>query len=207
MQLHDVRVKAAELGADLPDDLIAIDLAVSAFKLHPMQRPKISKMLARGAELDYLIYWRQDRFVRRLFPDFANMIAWASKHGVKLISATEQLGDPTVYAEQMVPVLRAWLGEGENRSIQERTGCELPSGREAVIALVGVSGSRAGDLRDCRSFRTSRCAGIVCRRVRLLPRAGPDVVRRRDQERAAVPGELTRVCCSAAGVGSTSGSG
>jgi DNA invertase Pin-like site-specific DNA recombinase len=48
------------------------------------------------------------------------MIAWASRHNVKLISATEQLGDPTVYAEQMVPVLRAWLGEGESRSIQER---------------------------------------------------------------------------------------
>lgn len=120
VQLHDMRVKAAELGADLPDDLIAIDLAAAAFKLHPMQRPKISKVVARGAELDYLIYWRQDRFVRRLFPDFADMIAWASRHNVKLISATGQLGDPTVYAEQMVPVLRAWLGEGESRSIQER---------------------------------------------------------------------------------------
>ena len=73
-----------------------------------MKRPKISKVLARGAELDYLIYWPQDRFVRRLFPDFADMISRASGHGVKLVSATEQLGDPAVYAEQMVPVLRAW---------------------------------------------------------------------------------------------------
>jgi hypothetical protein len=47
VQLHDVRRKAAELGADLPDDLIAIDLAVSAFKVRPMKRPKISKVLAR----------------------------------------------------------------------------------------------------------------------------------------------------------------
>jgi hypothetical protein len=76
-----------------------------------MQRSKIS-VLAREAALDYLIHWRQDRFVRRLFPDFADMIAWASRHNVRLVSATEQPGDPTVYVEQMVPVLRAWLGEG-----------------------------------------------------------------------------------------------
>lgn len=72
-----------------------------------------------GARLSSLglIYWRQDHFIGRLFPDFADMLAWTIKHNVKLVCATGQLGDLIVFAEQIVAALRAWMGEGESRSI------------------------------------------------------------------------------------------
>jgi len=85
-----------------------------------MKRPKLGAWLSRPDDFEVLIYWRQDRFVRRVIPDFADVITWATKHGVKLVSATEELGDPTQHAELVLPFLKAWLGEGESRSISDR---------------------------------------------------------------------------------------
>ncbi len=69
----------------------AEDLDVSAFKIPPAKRPQIAKWLARASEYDEIIFWKTDRFVRRLFPDFADMVAWSLKHDVVLVSAEEQL--------------------------------------------------------------------------------------------------------------------
>ena len=38
-----------------------------------------------------MIIWRLDRFVRRTFPDWADMVSWAAEHGISLVSATEDL--------------------------------------------------------------------------------------------------------------------
>jgi len=99
---------------------VAQDLAVSAFHIHPLKRPALKAWFDRSAEYQVLIYWRQDRFVRRLVPDFTYMIAWASQRNIKLISATEDLGDPTEHATMLPAMLKAWLGEGESRSTSAR---------------------------------------------------------------------------------------
>lgn len=99
---------------------MVVDLAVSAFKIPPMERPKRGRWLKRPDDFEVLIYWRQDRLVRRVIPDFADMVAWAKTHNVRLVSATQNLGDPTQHAELVLPFLKARLGEGESRSISDR---------------------------------------------------------------------------------------
>ncbi len=119
MQGHAIRLEADGLGAELGG--IVEDPAVSAFKVHPMKRKKIGAFLREPPPgLAYLIYFKQDRFVRRVYPDFTDMVTWAREHKVKLISATEDLGDPTEHATMVVPFLKAWLGEGESISTGDR---------------------------------------------------------------------------------------
>jgi site-specific DNA recombinase len=148
-QRQDIEAKARELGADLIH--VAEDLAVSAFKIPPLQRPKLAEWLNRTDDYEILIYWKQDRFVRRLVPDFFQMIMWAQQHKIRLISATEPFGDPTQHAEQMVPIMHAWLGQGESENESQRmintqrylrevgrwTGGAVPFGYLAVPAPSG----------------------------------------------------------------------
>src|SRR6266700_6492358 len=82
-QRQDIEAKARELDADLIH--VAEDLAVSAFKIPPLRRPKLAEWLNRTDDYDILIYWKQDRFVRRLIPDFFQMIMWAQQHKIRLI--------------------------------------------------------------------------------------------------------------------------
>jgi len=116
-----IEEKAEALG--IPELDIVEDLATSAFRIHPLERPKLAVKLKDDEylrTLTHIIYFRQDRFVRRLLPDFVDMVMLASRHGLKLISATEDLGDPTEHAEMLGPLIKAWLGEGESRSTSAR---------------------------------------------------------------------------------------
>lgn len=77
---------------------IASDLSVSATAVPPWKRPELSWWLDdRAPDFDVLVFWRLDRFVRRV-GDLHEMIEWAERHGGKgLVSATEpfDLTSPT----------------------------------------------------------------------------------------------------------------
>ena len=88
-QRLEITARAAARGSEIIG--WAEDLDVSASKVHPMKRPELARWLARPAEFDELIFWRLDRLVRRVFPDFADMIKWSQEHDVALVSATEHL--------------------------------------------------------------------------------------------------------------------
>ena len=47
VQRHDIEAKAAALGAELVD--VVVDLAVSAFKIPPMDRPKLGPSMTLAA--------------------------------------------------------------------------------------------------------------------------------------------------------------
>lgn len=69
---------------------VAMDLSVSATAVPPWKRPELSRWLEdRAPTFDVIVFWRLDRFVRRV-GDLNRMIEWAEHHGGKrLVSATE----------------------------------------------------------------------------------------------------------------------
>ena len=56
-----------------------------------MRRPQLRQWFDRTDEYDEVIFWRLDRFVRRTFPDWADMVSWAAANQISLVSATEEL--------------------------------------------------------------------------------------------------------------------
>ena len=115
----------------------AEDRATSAFKIPPERRKQIKTWLDRPDDFDCLVYWRQDRLVRRA-RDFMGIVFWCQQHGKKLYSATEGLGDVTQHAGLLIEFITAWQSEGESlntsarvRSSQERLAREgrWPGGR------------------------------------------------------------------------------
>ncbi|MFC8091211.1 recombinase family protein [Streptomyces sp. NPDC057301] len=87
-QLEGCRSFCVSRGWDVVG--VAKDLSVSATAVPPWQRPELSRWLDdRAPEFDVIIFWRLDRFVRRV-GDLHRMIEWAERHGGKgLVSATE----------------------------------------------------------------------------------------------------------------------
>src|SRR5690242_2684356 len=60
---------------------VAMDLSVSATAVPPWRRPELSHWLDdRAPEFDLVVFWRLDRFVRRV-GDLNRMIEWAERHG------------------------------------------------------------------------------------------------------------------------------
>jgi site-specific DNA recombinase len=97
----------------------AIDRATSAFHVPPEKRQQIKGWLDRHDEFDCLVYWRQDRLVRRTV-DFIGIVDWCRNHGKKLYSATEGLGDVTQHAGLLIGFITAWQSEGESLSTSAR---------------------------------------------------------------------------------------
>jgi site-specific DNA recombinase len=97
----------------------AIDRATSAFKIPPERRKQIKEWLGRSDEYDCLVYWRQDRLVRRA-RDFMGIVFWCQENGKKLYSATEGLGDVTQHAGLLVGFITAWQAEGESLNTSAR---------------------------------------------------------------------------------------
>jgi site-specific DNA recombinase len=103
----------------------AQDDDISASKYHPMKRPALRKWLDRPEEYDEIIFWRADRFVRKV-RDLADMIDWSRKHRKGLVSATESfdLDDPTGQGEAMA-VLATLFAQMETRATSIRvTGAQ-----------------------------------------------------------------------------------
>jgi site-specific DNA recombinase len=104
-------------GIELVD--LAIDRAVSAFHVPPEKRKQIKAWLDRVDEYDCVVYWRQDRLVRRV-RDFMGMVYWCQQKDKKLYSATEGLGDVTQHAGMLLGFITAWQAEGESLNTSAR---------------------------------------------------------------------------------------
>ncbi|MFC1409822.1 recombinase family protein [Streptacidiphilus sp. N1-12] len=80
----DLRVLARERGIRVVG--VASDLNVSATKVPPWKRKQLGDWLHnRAPEFDVLLFWKLDRFVRRL-SDLSTMIDWCSRYGKNLAS-------------------------------------------------------------------------------------------------------------------------
>ncbi|MEU9169196.1 recombinase family protein [Streptomyces sp. NPDC048420] len=99
---------------------VARDLSVSATAVPPWKRPELSVWLDdRAPEFDVIVFWRLDRFVRRV-GDLHRMIEWAASHGGKgLVSATEPF-DLTSPEGKATATLIATCAQMEARAAAER---------------------------------------------------------------------------------------
>ena len=99
---------------------VAEDKATSAFKIPPDRRKFLRQWLdERSDDFDAIVYWRQDRLVRRTF-DFVGIVKWCRDKGKKLYSATEGLGDVTQHAGMLIGLITAWKDEGSSLDTSAR---------------------------------------------------------------------------------------
>ncbi|MEV1068148.1 recombinase family protein [Streptomyces sp. NPDC050263] len=99
---------------------VAEDLSVSATAVPPWKRPELSRWLdARAPEFDVIVFWRLDRFVRRV-GDLHEMIEWSERHGGKgLVSATEPF-DLTSSTGTETATMIATFAQMEAQAVAER---------------------------------------------------------------------------------------
>lgn len=99
----DLRIKAREIGCRIVG--IASDLNVSATKVPPWKRKQLGDWLTnRAPEFDVLMFWKLDRFVRRL-TDLSTMIDWCLKYGKNLVSKRDAIDLTTTAGKTMVSVI------------------------------------------------------------------------------------------------------
>lgn len=117
-QQEIIAAKARERGVEIVG--WARDDDISATKFAPSKRPELAKWLARPTEFDEVIFWRADRFVRKV-RDLVDMIDWSRKHGKGLVSATESfdLEDPTGQGEAMA-TMAALFAQMESKATSIR---------------------------------------------------------------------------------------
>jgi site-specific DNA recombinase len=125
---------------------VAEDVAKSAFHIPPEKRKAIAAWLKRPDDFDCIVYWRQDRLVRRAF-DFIGLVEYCKTHGKALYSATEGTGDASRGEGVLVGFIKAWQAEQES----ENTGARVRDVRE------GWEAGRWGGGRVPYGFR-SVCA-------------------------------------------------
>ncbi|MFD4412176.1 recombinase family protein [Streptomyces sp. NPDC058476] len=99
----DLRLLARERGCRVVG--VASDLNVSATKVPPWKRKELGSWLNnRAPEFDVLLFWKLDRFVRRL-SDLSTMIDWCLKYGKNLISKNDSIDLTTTAGKIMVTII------------------------------------------------------------------------------------------------------
>ncbi|MFB8199420.1 recombinase family protein [Kitasatospora purpeofusca] len=99
----DLRVLARQMGVRVVG--VASDLNVSATKVPPWKRKQLGDWLNnRAPEFDVLLFWKLDRFVRRL-SDLGTMIRWCDKHHKNLVSKNDQIDLTTTAGQVMVTII------------------------------------------------------------------------------------------------------
>ncbi|MFE6288176.1 recombinase family protein [Streptomyces sp. NPDC057877] len=96
----------------------AEDIDVSASQKSLWERPELSAWLECPERWDALMFWRLDRFVRKV-SDFAEMIRWCQKHDKNLISATETIDIRSPIGRVIAYIVSAFA-EMEAEAIRER---------------------------------------------------------------------------------------
>ncbi|MFI5804594.1 recombinase family protein [Streptomyces sp. NPDC051561] len=99
----DLRVLARERGWRVVG--VASDLNVSATKVPPWKRKELGDWLNnRVPEFDVLLFWKLDRFVRRL-TDLSTMIDWSLKYRKNLVSKNDLIDLTTTAGKIMVTII------------------------------------------------------------------------------------------------------
>ncbi|MEU5227333.1 recombinase family protein [Streptomyces toyocaensis] len=84
---------------------VASDLNVSATKVPPWKRKELGDWLNnRAPEFDEILFWKLDRFVRRL-TDLSTMIDWCLKYGKNLVSKNDSIDLTTTAGKIMVTII------------------------------------------------------------------------------------------------------
>ncbi|MEU2583164.1 recombinase family protein [Streptomyces avermitilis] len=100
---------------------VAKDAHISATKSHPFDRPELGEWLNNKApEFDLILFWKMDRFVRKVV-DMQDMIKWAAAHGGKsLVSVKEPVLDMVGPFRHVIIDLFAAIAEMEAQNISMR---------------------------------------------------------------------------------------
>lgn len=170
-------------------DLIgwAEDTATSAFSTPPEKRKQIKEWLDRPEDYDCLVYWRQDRLVRRA-RDFMGIVFWCQQQNKKLYSATEGLGDVTQHAGLLIGFITAWQSEGESLNTSIRV-------KDSIQRLAQEGRWRGGRLlygfrSICICHGLAKCPeGKDCRGWKLTPDEEGGAIILRETARRVIAGE------------------
>ncbi|MGW6916470.1 recombinase family protein [Kitasatospora sp. NPDC054939] len=84
---------------------VASDLNASATRVPPWKRRQLGHWLNdRAPDFDVLLFWKLDRFVRRL-TDLNVMIAWCADHGKNMVSKHEAIDLSTAAGKELAKVI------------------------------------------------------------------------------------------------------
>ncbi|MEU1194720.1 recombinase family protein [Streptomyces sp. NPDC005813] len=99
----DLRKLALDRGSRVIG--VASDLNVSATKVPPWKRKELGDWLNnRAPEFDEILFWKLDRFVRRL-TDLSTVIDWCLKYGKNLVSKNDSIDLTTTAGKIMVTII------------------------------------------------------------------------------------------------------
>ncbi|MFE1321185.1 recombinase family protein [Kitasatospora phosalacinea] len=99
----DLRRLARERGFRVVG--VAEDLNVSATRVPPWKRRQLGHWLIdRAPDFDVLLFWKLDRFVRRM-TDLSVMIEWCADHGKNLVSLHEAIDLSTAAGQELAKVI------------------------------------------------------------------------------------------------------
>lgn len=118
-QREAITRKYAELGVSPEDITWAEDLDVSAFHVPPHKRPMLRRAFNALPPGSNVVFYRLDRFVRRVFPDFSDMISFAAHRRLNVHSATEKL-DLSGAVGMMMATMIAFMAQMESESMSAR---------------------------------------------------------------------------------------
>ncbi|MEV7000599.1 recombinase family protein [Streptomyces sp. NPDC093982] len=184
----DLRLLARERGCRVVG--VASDLNVSATKVPPWKRKELGEWLNnRAPEFDEILFWKLDRFVRRL-SDLSTMIDWCLKYGKNLVSKNDSIDLTTTAGKIMVTIVGGIAEiEAANTSTRvaslwdyNKTQSDWLVGKPAygyettededgrVVLAIDRDAYRA--LHWCRNAATRAKPASARRMVRVLVRAG-----------------------------------
>ncbi len=118
-QRQEITSKFAQLGIPENEITWAEDLDVSAFHVPPLKRPGLRRALDALSPGSVIVFYRLDRFVRRTFPDWSDMVKFAADHKYTLISATEPLNLEGALGQMMATNL-AFVAQLESENTSKR---------------------------------------------------------------------------------------
>ncbi|MCQ4081921.1 recombinase family protein [Streptomyces sp. RB6PN25] len=99
----DLRLLARDMGCRVVG--VASDLNVSATRVPPWKRKELGDWLNnRSPEFDVLLFWKLDRFIRRL-SDLSTMIDWCLEYGKNLVSKNDSIDLTTTAGKIMVTIV------------------------------------------------------------------------------------------------------
>ncbi|MEU6509167.1 recombinase family protein [Streptomyces sp. NPDC046942] len=184
----DLRMLARERGYRVAG--AASDLNVSATKVPPWKRKELGDWLNnRAPEFDVLLFWKLDRFVRRL-TDLSTMIDWCLKYGKNLVSKNDSIDLTTTAGKIMVTIIGG-IAEIEAANTSTRVaslwdytktqsdwlvgkpayGYETAQNDSGKVVLV-ISKDAYRALHWCRDAAMRAKPASVRRMVKVLVRAG-----------------------------------
>ncbi|MDT0447144.1 recombinase family protein [Streptomyces johnsoniae] len=166
----DLRFLARERGYRVVG--VASDLNVSATKVPPWKRKQLGDWLNnRAPEFDILLFWKLDRFVRRL-SDLSTMIDWCLKYQKNLVSKHDSI-DLTTTIGKIIVTLVGGMAEIEAANTSTRVTSLWDYAKTQADWLVGKPAYGYETFEDedgrvrLRIDRTAHRALHWCRRAAL----------------------------------------